>query len=599
MSIGIADWRMRIGCFLPSSKDSHSLSCFKSNAFLTFNVKRYLLLCSILLLLSGDVELNQGPALCNIVFPLQGNIHQGSSLFYGSDSVGRQCVPCCIIFFAVTFMKPFNDVQWKSNDLDGIIHAGNILYKFSKEAFRWNDAYLMPTDVAAYISMNGTNISWRVVKTYYGTIDPNFIGEYPLVKLEIALGMALSFNKYALLICKGNAIGILRHTSTDIVIFDSHARNKDGLCCENGKCVLLKMESVAEVCKHIRSLMNSLSGGQLNFQEQFDLHSMSFSEISYKTIQRVQRSGVRVCKIETNSYKGRENYTVSSVVTAPETNIENSEHISPRLELIDLPFLNENNCNRHKRKHASDKTNKDVTKKRKTFSDVNASIVNKFHADFSKGPDYICTSCSQVFFKHSVVKISRSNFSERLLNTCTSGAVSVEGNEYICNQCNDYLKKGNIPPLSRGNGLSFPAIPPELDGLTQLEERLISPRIPFMQIRELPRGGQLRLKGNVINVPSDVNLTVKALPRNMNDSETIPVKFKRRLSYKSHIVYEQIRPERVIKAAKWLVENSSLFQSEGIYVKENWTDHSSRNVETHDPAGVDDIIQGVSEDTMS
>lgn len=128
----------------------------------------------------------------------------------------------------------------------------------------------------------------------------------------------------------------------------------------------------------------------------------------------------------------------------------------------------------------------------------------------SKGPYYICTSCSQVFFKHSVVKISRSKFSERLLNICTSGAVSVEGNEYICNQCNDYLKKGNIPPLSCGNGLSFPAIPPELNGLTQLEERFISPRIPFMQIRELPRGGQLGLKGNVINVPSDVNLTVKA-----------------------------------------------------------------------------------------
>lgn len=162
MSIGIADWRMRIGRFLPSSEDSHSL--IRSNAFHTFNVKRYLLLCSILLLLSGDVEMNPGPGLCNIVFPVQGNIHQGSSLFYGSDSVGRQCVPCCIIFFAVTFMKPFNDVQWKSNDLDCIIHAGNILYKFSKEAFRLNDAYLMPNDVAAYISMKGTNIFWRVVK---------------------------------------------------------------------------------------------------------------------------------------------------------------------------------------------------------------------------------------------------------------------------------------------------------------------------------------------------------------------------------------------------------------------------------------------------
>lgn len=46
------------------------------------------------------------------------------------------------------------------------------------------------------------------------------------------------------------------------------------------------------------------------------------------------------------------------------------------------------------------------------------------------------------------------------------------------------------------------------------------------------------------------------------------------------------------------MENSSLFQSEGIYVKENWsTDDGSRNVETH--ACVDDIIQGVSEDIIS
>lgn len=76
----------------------------------------------------------------------------------------------------------------------------------------------------------------------------------------------MSFNKYALLSCKGNAIGVWRHTSTYIVIFDSHARSKERLCCDNGKCVLLKMESVAEVCKHIRSVMNSISGGQLNFK---------------------------------------------------------------------------------------------------------------------------------------------------------------------------------------------------------------------------------------------------------------------------------------------------------------------------------------------
>lgn len=34
-----------------------------------------------------------------------------------------------------------------------------------------------------------------------------------------------------------------------------------------------------------------------------------------------------------------------------------------------------------------------------------------------------------------------------------------------------------------------------------------------MQIRELPRDGQLGLKGNVVNVPADVNKTVKVIPK--------------------------------------------------------------------------------------
>ena len=67
---------------------------------------------------------------------------------------------------------------------------------------------------------------------------------------------------------------------------------------------------------------------------------------------------------------------------------------------------------------------------------------------------------------------------------------------------------------------------PDLLNLTPLEERLISPRIPFMQIHELPRGGQLSIHGNIVNVPSDVNSTVHCLPRPINESQTIPIKLK-------------------------------------------------------------------------
>ena len=52
--------------------------------------------------------------------------------------------------------------------------------------------------------------------------------------------------------------------------------------------------------------------------------------------------------------------------------------------------------------------------------------------------------------------------------------------------------------------------------LTPLEERLISPCIPFVQIRELPRGGQLSIHGNFVNVPADVNSTVSTLPRSID-----------------------------------------------------------------------------------
>ena len=59
--------------------------------------------------------------------------------------------------------------------------------------------------------------------------------------------------------------------------------------------------------------------------------------------------------------------------------------------------------------------------------------------------------------------------------------------------------------------MTFPEKPDVLKDLIGLEERLISPRIPFMQVCKLPRGGQLSIHGNVVNVPADVNSTVSIL----------------------------------------------------------------------------------------
>ena len=85
-----------------------------------------------------------------------------------------------------------------------------------------------------------------------------------------------------------------------------------------------------------------------------------------------------------------------------------------------------------------------------------------------------------------------------------------------------------------------------------------------MQIRELPRGGQISIHGNVVNGPADVNSTVSTLPRSIDESQTIPIKLKRRLSYRHYYQFQNVRQRRVLKAAKCFVKTSELFQNEHI-----------------------------------
>ena len=197
------------------------------------------------------------------------------------------------------------------------------------------------------------------------------------------------------------------------------------------------------------------------------------------------------------------------------------------------------------------------------YANACISMITKVHESISQGPEYICTCCDQLWYKTSVRKCNTTNHTKcrkDLVQSCITGVKSVEDTEWICNTCHLNIKEGKLPQCSKANGMNFPDKPSVLD-LTSLEERLISPRIPFMQIHELPRGGQLSIHGNVLNVPSDANLTVHTLPRLISESQTIPIKFKRRLSYKHHYQFQNVRPRKIFEAAKYLVNTSELYKS--------------------------------------
>ena len=215
---------------------------------------------------------------------------------------------------------------------------------------------------------------------------------------------------------------------------------------------------------------------------------------------------------------------------------------------------------------------KSMSKKRKHGITLSRCIEN-FHESISLGPVFVCTCCHQTWFQHSVIQVTlgMKSVDIELKETCFTGKLSVENKEWLCKTCLEKLKQNTIPKLAVINGLNFPYKPPELY-LHPLEERLISLRIPFMTLYQLPSGSQLQMHGSVVNVPVDIAPTVQSLPRLPDNAATVPVSLKRKLQYKSCVYKQNVRPMTVICALHYLM-TKELYKTANINLDEKWIEN--------------------------
>ena len=116
-----------------------------------------------------------------------------------------------------------------------------------------------------------------------------------------------------------------------------------------------------------------------------------------------------------------------------------------------------------------------------------------------------------------------------------------------------------------------------------------------------PQGKQLKINGNVVNVPADVINALNLLPRLPEQSGTTRVQLKRRLQYKSSALALNIRPHKVLQAANWLASGSTLYQEQGIAFNPDWEinfDQSNQpNQQIEDMGEVSDT-QNLSKNTL-
>lgn len=132
--------------------------------------------------------------------------------------------------------------------------------------------------------------------------------------------------------------------------------------------------------------------------------------------------------------------------------------------------------------------------------DAISTMINLCHKSIACGPEYVCSCCDRLWYKCSVVKCDANKYkacSPEIVKSCLTGVKRGNDTDWICITCDSNLKKGKLPGCCKANKMGFPYKPDVLN-LTSLEERLISPRIPFVRIRELPRGGKLSIHGTLL-----------------------------------------------------------------------------------------------------
>ncbi|KAK7912600.1 hypothetical protein WMY93_012811 [Mugilogobius chulae] len=153
-----------------------------------------------------------------------------------------------------------------------------------------------------------------------------------------------------------------------------------------------------------------------------------------------------------------------------------------------------------------------------------------------------------------------------------------------------------------------PSVPPNASprGLKHEECTEVSSSVPPMQDSDVDldvvvTGGQRGIHGPVTCVPSRVTESVKFLPRSNMDGCLLPVKLKRKLTYKGHYEYQYVDTERVRRAIAFLKRNNRYYLD--IDFNEEWVNEFVREEEATDMGadvnvedmdlGVDVIVEGM------
>src|SRR5438270_9193290 len=125
-----------------------------------------------------------------------------------------------------------------------------------------------------------------------------------------------------------------------------------------------------------------------------------------------------------------------------------------------------------------------------------------------------------------------------------------------CHRCD--RDKNLVKKFSASNNMDPGDVPEDLQGLTEIEEMLISRIFPVVSVYCL-RGGQYAYRGNVINFPQDVLEFTTRLPRRPSSLDVLLVRHHSSVgrAFKDFNVHHSV----VSRALAWLKKNNRYYSN--------------------------------------
>ena len=185
------------------------------------------------------------------------------------------------------------------------------------------------------------------------------------------------------------------------------------------------------------------------------------------------------------------------------------------------------------------------------------ALIMRYEDSIKNGPTVVCVCCGGLFFQHYMEPFDEEGLCQYLGEENMQRIKCVPSNrsdpQFLCKNCLRYVVAQKMPPLAICNGLAFPQVNDCILRLNELEERIVSPRIAFTRIRSLAYPElQKGLRGNVVNVPLNVDETLKMLPRQVNQCEQIHLDWMRKMGYTRPYMTSYIRPSAIFTAIRHL-----------------------------------------------